>query len=151
VRIDLTPADDAVLYPLFAAVRGEELGTDAWDPSVSGLVLRQQFDARRRGYLAEHRDAREYLITVDGVAAGWGMLDRTAPAWRLIDIAVVKAWRGRGVATGVIRRWQREAAAAGCRVTLSVLYGNNAAQALYERLGFRVVAETATHLEMEWR
>ncbi|HUF46161.1 MAG TPA: tRNA (adenosine(37)-N6)-threonylcarbamoyltransferase complex dimerization subunit type 1 TsaB [Vicinamibacterales bacterium] len=55
------------------------------------------------------------------------------------DLAVADRWRRRGLATHLLRAVCREAAAGGAeRATLEVRESNRAAQALYERLGFRV-------------
>jgi ribosomal protein S18 acetylase RimI-like enzyme len=149
--VELAEADEATLYGLFAGVRAAELAMDGWEPALRDLVLRQQYDARRRGYRARYPHAREYAIVAGGTAAGYGVIDRSAPFWRLVDIAVAHDWRRRGIAAGVVRRWQDEAAAARCGMRLSVMHGNTAARALYDRLGFRVTGEDGTHVEMEWQ
>lgn len=145
------PADEAALFVLFARVRAEELAIDGWDAVLRDNVLRQQFHARRRGYDAAHPRASEMLILVDDRAAGWAVLDRGGEPWHLVDIGVDRAWRRMGVATRALRGWQIEAAAAGCRMALSLLRTNAPARVLYDRLGFRVAGESATHWRMEWR
>ena len=150
MQIDLTPSTDATLYALFAEVRAEELAMDGWEPALRDLVLRQQFDARRRGYRAQYPQAREYEILAGSVPAGWGVIDRVAPVWCLVDIAVTRQWRRRGIAATIVRRWQDEAATARCGMRLSVLIANAPARALYERLGFRAIDQSETHVQMEW-
>jgi ribosomal-protein-alanine N-acetyltransferase len=57
-------------------------------------------------------------------------------------LAVAPAARRGGLATFLLRRVMAEAAAAGaCKATLEVRASNQAALALYDRLGFRVAAQ----------
>jgi ribosomal protein S18 acetylase RimI-like enzyme len=152
--ITLTPVltdDEAALFALFAPIRAEELAMDAWDPALRDLVLRQQFDAQRRGHRAQHPGASEQLILVDDRAAGWIAVDRSGPAWQLVDIAIAPEFRRRKIASRILRTLQDEAALAGCGIGLMVLRSNVAARTLYDGLGFRTTGGTETHWIMEWR
>ena len=64
--------------------------------------------------------------------------------WRVLDelhinsLAVIEAWRRRGLARHLLRHVFRESIASGARsATLEVRQSNRAARALYEGLGFR--------------
>ena len=145
------PEDEAALFGLFAAVRARELVMEGWTAALRDTILRQQFDAQRRGYRAQHPDAREMLILVDGRPCGWAVLNSSAAAWHLLDVAIDVDRRREGIATSVLRTWQSEAAAEGRAIALSVLRTNGPARALYDRLGFQVMEESETHWRMEWR
>jgi ribosomal protein S18 acetylase RimI-like enzyme len=147
----LRAADEPALFALFSAVRAEELAMDTWDPALRQIVLRQQFDAQRRGHRAQHPTANEYLIVADEQAVGWVVLDRSGPTWHCVDIAIGLEFRRRRIASEVLRRFQHEAAAAQCGIGLMVLHSNAAARALYDGLGFRPSGGTDTHCYMEWR
>jgi ribosomal protein S18 acetylase RimI-like enzyme len=142
--------DETALFTLFSRVRAEELAMDTWEPALRQTVLRQQFDAQRRGRRADHPAAREYLIVFDEQPVGWTVLDRSGPTWRCVDIAIAIEFRRRRFASEVLRRFQQEAASSGCRVGLMLLRSNAAARALYDGLGFRLAGETDTHWYMEW-
>jgi len=144
------PDDEATLFALFAALRSEELAMAGWDAPLRDVVLRQQFDAQRRGYRAQHPAAVTSLIMLEDCPVGWTILDRSGSPWHCLDIALVSRARRRGIATHVIRGWQDEAARAQCGIALSVLRTNAAACALYDALGFRVSGESETHWEMQW-
>lgn len=59
------------------------------------------------------------------------------PLVNIHDFAVMPAWRGQGVAKGLMALVEHEARRRGaCKLTLEVLQGNHGAQALYARLGF---------------
>ncbi len=145
------PEDEPALFRLFATVRAGELAMDGWDPALRDLVLRQQFDAQRRGHRAQHPSANTQLIRVENRPAGWIVIDRSGPAWHCVDLAIAPEFRRKGIATGVLRALQDEAAAAGRAITLMVLHSNVAARALYDGLGFRAIGGTETHWTMEWR
>lgn len=59
------------------------------------------------------------------------------PLVNIHDVAVIPAWRGRGIARvmlGVVEHWARQRGA--CKLTLEVLQGNHGAQRLYAQAGF---------------
>lgn len=143
--------DEPALFALFSAVRAEELAMDTWDPALREVVLRQQFDAQRRGHRAQHPTATEYLILAGEQPVGWTVLDRSGPTWRCVDIAIGIEFRRRRIASEILRRFQHEAAAAHYGIGLMVLRSNVAARALYDGLGFRQSGGTDTHCYMEWR
>lgn len=145
------PDEDATLFSLFAGVRAEELAMDGWDGALRHLVLKQQFDAQRRGHRAQHPAGVDYLILLTDRPIGWTVIDRTGPTWHCVDIAIASEFRRRGIATHVLRNLQLEAAAAGCAIGLMVLHSNAPARALYDGLGFRPSGGTETHSYMEWR
>jgi ribosomal protein S18 acetylase RimI-like enzyme len=147
---DVQAGDEAALFALFSGVRAEELAMADWDAPLRNKVLRQQFDAQRRGYRAQYPAACEQLIRLDGCPVGWAVLDRSGPAWHCVDIAVAAEHRRQHIATHVVRAWQQEAAAVDRGIALSVLRTNAAARALYDGLGFFVVGQTDTHWIMEW-
>lgn len=147
----LCAGDEAALFALFAPIRAAELAMDAWEPALRDRVLRQQFDAQRRGHRAQHPGANEQLIIVDDRAAGWIAIDRSGPAWHLVDIAIAPEFRRRKIAFRILRSLQDEAAAAGRAIGLMVLRSNSSARTLYDGLGFRTIGGTETHWIMEWR
>ena len=109
-----------------------------------------QYQAQTRDYAERLPRAEHFIIEWEGEPAGRLLLNREADALRVVDIAVVPAMRGRGVASTVLKSLISEAEAADIPIRLSVWH-DNPAIALYRRLGFRVREESATHVEMEWR
>ena len=77
-------------------------------------------------------------------------VDRRPADIRIVDIALVPAFRGRGIGTRLISALQDEAASAGRSVSIHVEVHNPAAS-LYERLGFVEVSERGVYRRMEWR
>ena len=89
------------------------------------------------------------MIEVDGRPAGRLYVDRRPGDLRIVDIALLPAFRGRGIGAGLIAGLQHEAAAEGRIVSIHVEVHNPAAQ-LYERLGFAIAADLGVYRRMEW-
>lgn len=122
-----TPLDETFVRRLIRETVAAELGAGAWPPPMRDHLLGIQIGARRQS-------AGE-VIQVDGLDAGWVVVTSMPHEIRLVEIMIAPEFRGRGVATTVIRRIL--SAAAGKPVRLHVNVTNEAAIRLYERLGFR--------------
>jgi ribosomal-protein-alanine N-acetyltransferase len=73
---------------------------------------------------------------VAGYAIGWVAADEA----ELADLAVAEEFRGRGLGSGLVHAFAREAGVRGARrMYLEVRASNAGAKRLYERLGFSVV------------
>jgi ribosomal protein S18 acetylase RimI-like enzyme len=149
--INLRPerADDAdFLFALFRSSREAEFAplTQAQRESL----LRFQHQVQARDYAERFPHSEHFIVELDGQPAGRLLLNRDAGELRVVDIAVLPAMRGRGIASTVLKSLISEAEAAGIPLRLSVWH-DNPALTLYRRLGFCVRAENVTHLELEWR
>ena len=76
-------------------------------------------------------------------------VQREAGEWRLVQVQLLPDRQGRGIGGALMRDLLDQAARAGCPVHLGVLQGNPARR-LYERLGFRIVAESEREAAMLW-
>lgn len=130
-----TDADRAFCWNLHArTLRDHVEATWGWDEADQ----RARFDAA-------FDPAGLRIVEVDGVAAGTLNVDTSGVPVRLLSIAIAPSCQRRGIGTALIGRVIEEAA--GAPVWLQVLK-TNPARALYERLGFVVIGETATHWPM---
>lgn len=134
-----TPADRAFLYRVYASTRREELAITGWSDSQLDDFLKMQFEWQAAQYLNNYPDASFDLILVDGNPAGRFYVDRTQNDIRIIDIALLPEFRGRGTGGRIIGALIREADAEGRGISLHV-EANNPARRLYERLGFKITA-----------
>src|SRR5262245_52069802 len=101
---------------------------------------------QRRFFQNGWQDRRASRLLVDSgvVVASW-LVERRADALFLSFIEVAPPYQGRGIGTVIVERLLEEAAAARLPARLMVMRANPRARRLYERLGFAVEAETATH------
>ena len=131
-----TSADEAFLLGLRKQTMTEHL-------SRVGLDLDDEHHRQR--LLANYADA--CVICVADEAIGLCKAYRGETAWVLMQIQVAPAWQGRGVGADIITALIAQARQEGLPVSLSVLKGNPARR-LYERLGFRVFAQSEHEHEL---
>lgn len=132
-------ADREFLLSVYAGTREEELAQVDWPPGGKEAFLRQQFEAQDTYWREQRPDAVFQVIEVGGEPAGRLYVDAKPDDVRIVDIALLPAFRGRGVGTALLRRIIERADAAGTPVTIHVEQ-QNPARSLYERLGFVQVA-----------
>lgn len=144
------PEDRDFLLDVYASTREAELAPVPWTPEQKAAFLKMQFEAQAADYSRNYMEADFSVIEVDGAPAGRLYVERQPGEIRLIDIALVPAFRGRGIGTGLLRDLLEEADAKGKGVSLHVEVFNPARR-LYERLGFTAVSERTPYLLMERR
>jgi ribosomal protein S18 acetylase RimI-like enzyme len=144
------PDDRELLLSVYASTRTDELAAVPWGDAEKAAFLRQQFDAQTAYWDEQYPDAERSIVEIDGQPAGRLYVQRWPKEVRLVDIALLPAFRGRGVGTELIQRLFSEAARAGKPVTIHVEIFNPA-RALYERLGFTPKGEQGMYVLMEWK
>lgn len=151
-RVELRPAvsaDRELLYRVYASTRAEELAAVDWPPAVVDAFLRQQFDAQDRHYRQHFPDATFQVVVVDGEDAGRWYLQAGANETRVIDVALLPDFRGRGVGSELMATAQAAAGERDGCVTIHV-ERNNPALRWYHRLGFVVVEDNGVYLFLRW-
>jgi len=111
-------------------------------------LITLQVEAQGRDYAARYPHADEQIVIRDGRAVGRLWVDRRDDHWRLIDIVLLPAVRGAGLATRLLTGLVADASRAGVPVRLTVARDNDARR-LYARLGFATVAEEGLWVLME--
>lgn len=149
VRVTLrtaTAADGQLLKSLFADRLAAFLAAGLGAREAEQLVD-LQYRAQAGQFALAFPDAESSVIEVDGEPAGRLLVDRGPHELRIVDIALLPAFRGHGLGARVLLELLDEAAAAGRRVKLSV-HRDSPAQRLYERLGFRETSGDDMYAEM---
>jgi ribosomal protein S18 acetylase RimI-like enzyme len=143
------PEDASFLFKLFAESQ-DQLDGLRTDEALWQSLIEMQYRGRQMSYTAQYPNAEDsILVDKDGQPVGRLLLDRRPECWRIVDVAVSVASRGRGLGSGVLRQFQKDAAAAGARLELQVA-PLNPARRLYERMGFCAVRVDAIAVEMTW-
>jgi ribosomal protein S18 acetylase RimI-like enzyme len=134
-----TPDDDAFLREVFASTRREEFMRTGWPREQVEALLHDQSRLQQTYYREHYPQGRFDMVALDGQPVG-----RLYHAWRpaqlgdevrVIDIALLPAWRGAGLGTRLMHALIAGAAAEGLPVSLHVEAANTV-QRLYARLGF---------------
>ena len=144
------PGDAGLLYRIYASTRDEELAVVPWDAAAKEAFLRMQFTAQDTDYHGNYPRASYDLIMDGEQVLGRLYLDRGETGWHVIDIALLPGHRGKGIGTRLLTGLLTEAAAAAKPVQIYV-ERFNPARHLYDRLGFRQVADQGVYLLLEWR
>lgn len=137
--VPATPADQAFCFDVYA-------GT--W-PDCDPASLEAQYQERDAHYRRRCPQAEHVILVFRGARAGTALICRRPQEIRLMDLALLPAYRNLGLGTALIRTLQAEASAAHKSLRLQVTRTNRARR-LYERLGFVTTGETPTHLSMVW-
>ena len=151
MQVALRPIEDAdqpFLQRVYASTREQELAPVPWSAGEKAAFFAMQFAAQSAHY--EHYAGMSAdVVLVDGEPAGRLLVARWREEIRIVDIALLPEFRGRGAGGELLAELIDEATEMGKRVSIHV-ERENRALGLYERLGFRPVGETGAYLRMEW-
>jgi len=140
--VTLRPAaedDRPFLLRVYAGTREPELEASGLPREQWGAFVEHQFTAQSRHY-ESYEDTSYDIVLVDGDPAGRLIVARWPEELRVVDVALLPEYRGRGIGGTLMRRLIEEAEERGVKTSIHV-ERFNPAQRLYSRLGFRAVAE----------
>lgn len=148
----IEPADESLLLAIYASTRAEEMAlVPDWSAEQKDVFLTQQFRAQHQYYQQMYKNKQFGMLLYEGHPAGRLYLDHRPEEVRIVDIALLPDFRGRGFGEDTLRRIMHAAAAEGKRTTIHVERYNRALH-LYQRLGFQVINEdNPVYLLMEWK
>jgi ribosomal protein S18 acetylase RimI-like enzyme len=144
-----TASDREFLFEVYASSRADEMALVPWGTQEKEAFLRQQFELQDRHYREHYPSARFQLIQHEDRNIGRLYIHETEKEIRVMDIAILTPWRGRGIGSSLLREILARAADSARIVTLHVEH-QNPARRLYDRLGFRTVADEGVYLRLEW-
>lgn len=133
----VTPADVGFLDHVYASTRTAELAPLGWPPAEVEAFLAQQARAQRQHYWQQCDTTQFHVVEADGEAAGRLFVEALAGELRIVDIALLPAWRGKGIGSRLLAALAAVAERDGLPLRIHVEAGNPA-QRLYQRMGFRV-------------
>ncbi|AWN45728.1 N-acetyltransferase [Methylobacterium terrae] len=143
------PADQAFLLDLFVETR-PWLSWASGDRDFLQALYEQQYRTLRAGLEAMYPEHLDFIVERTGQAVGRLAVDLGQADWRISELGILAAARGKGIGSDVVRSLQIGAERMRLPLTLSTpIYGTDA-RPLYERLGFRVTAIRPPHYEMAW-
>jgi ribosomal protein S18 acetylase RimI-like enzyme len=142
------PGDEEFLYRVYASTRQEELAQTGWEEAQKESFLRMQFDAQSRYYREHYTEAKFSVILADGRPAGRLYVARWPEEIRIVDIALLPEHRGARIGTSLLRDLISESEESGKPLSIHVERFNPVLR-LYERLGFRKVADKGVYFLME--
>lgn len=149
--VSLRPIHDAdlpILFQVYVSTRTEELAVVDWTDEQKTAFLQMQFVAQYKFYQAQYTNTDFLLILFDGTPIGRLYVARWPAEIRIVDIALLPAYRGTGTGTQLITALIHEAEVAQKPLRIHVERENPALR-LYQRLGFVLVEDKGVYLFME--
>ena len=144
------PGDDEFLCKLYAGTRQEELAVTGWDAARKAAFLKQQYTAQAQHYRVHYEGADSRILLSDGHPVGRFMVYRMKTEIRVVDIALLPEFRGKGIGGWLMREVMDEAVETDRSVTIHVEKFNPAMR-FYKRLGFKPVEDKGIYWFMEWK
>lgn len=126
-----TRADEAWQLAIYASTRDDELALTGWPAAQCEAFVRQQHQAQQRHYALHFPRSACHLVLVADDVAGRLWLDERGDRLHILDLALLPAWRNRGLGTRCLLDLAAQGRPLGIQVEL-----HNPARRLYERLGF---------------
>jgi len=144
----ITAEDREFLLRLYRSTREEELATTSWGEDEKSAFILHQFSAQHIEYSRAYPNGDFRVVLVDGEPAGRLYLNRMPEQLRIVDIAMLPEFRGRGIGGSIVADVIARGEAEGVPVTIHVERFNPALR-LYDRLGFRPIEDRGVYLLME--
>ena len=144
------PEDETFLREVYASTRQEELDLTDWGPEQRKVFLDSQFNSMRISYARQFPRGEFSVIMLGAQRVGLIVVDRGENELRLVDIALLPEFRGRGIGTFFLKELVSESALAQKPLRLHVLTGSRPRR-LYARLGFVKIEENGPYEHLEWR
>ena len=136
------------LKQVYRSTREEELALTKMSPEEKNQFVDFQFNAQHAHYLKAYQGADFQIVLLDGEQAGRLYLWETESQIRIMDIALLGQFRGKGVGTKILNDLIQDSESKGKRLTIHVEYFNPALR-LYERLNFKRTDDTGIYYFME--
>lgn len=146
----LKPSDYAWLLELYKDVRRLEWEFLPLNSDQKRALFQQQQTIQLNYYRANFVRPRFEIILLEDTPIGRLFTNRDGAGVRVLDIALLKIFRGRGIGTYIVEQLMDE-----CRKLANPLHlcveKINPARKLYAKLGFEIVTEEDFVLQMQWR
>lgn len=140
--------DFPFLRKVYRSTREEELSQANMSEDDKSRFIELQFNAQHTHYSQAYKNAEFNLILLDDKPAGRLYIWRTETQIRIMDIALLPNFQGKGVGSKILQSIIQESEKSGKKVTIHVEYFNPALR-LYERLGFKKVDDSGIYYYME--
>jgi len=146
----IKPEDEEFLYKVYASTRQEEMELVDWNKTQIEDFLRMQFNAQHKYYQENYVGSSFDIILKAGIPVGRLYVARWEKENRIIDIALLPEFRGKGIGSMLLKDIMAEASAKNKSVSIHVEHYNPALR-LYKKLNFHKIDDTGVYFLMEWK
>lgn len=144
------PDDLEFVRDVYVASRWEELTVTGWPEPVKLQFLHDQHRMQHAQYTSLCEGAAWGIIEKDGQRAGRLYLLYRSQDLRIIDIALMPAYRNQGLGSGLLRSLQQMARDLNAAKASIHVERDNPARRLYDRLGFQLAGTNGLYYLLEW-
>ena len=143
-------SDLPFLFDVYGSTRVEELAQTDWPLEMKVQFLQQQFAAQHEHYQRHYPDAEWLVIMRESDSVGRLYVEEWPSQIRLIDIAILPAFRRFGFGSAILSDLRDWASEKSKPLTIHV-EKSNPARSLYDRMGFVFLQENGVYDLLEWR
>lgn len=136
--------DLSFLFQVYAGTRKEEMARTNWPADMIEKFLWNQFITQHNYYKDYYHNTSYQIIIADGKPAGRLYVSRWEKEMRVVDLALLEQFRGKGIGSFLLQELIDEAIQANLPLTIHV-EKNNPALKLYLRLGFYVAEDRGVY------
>lgn len=141
--------DISFLRKVYSESRAEELAMlKSWTEEQKLMFINQQFDAQHAHYRKHYSEAEFLIIEIEKDKIGRLYLEEMKDEFRIIDIALLSKWRGKGIGKAILQEIVEKATIKKKSVSIHV-EKNNPALGLYKFLGFEEKEDKGVYWFME--
>lgn len=147
-----TEADVPFLEEVYISTRWEELKpVTFWNEEEKRTFLQSQFQAQRNHYGLHYKEGSFFVILINGERAGRLYLYGGEKEIRIVDIALIPAFRNRGIGSNLLQDLKKLAVSFQVDLTIHVEI-HNPAMNLYLREGFIQEGQpNGVYLFLRWK
>jgi ribosomal protein S18 acetylase RimI-like enzyme len=144
----ITEADSELLYDIYASARRAALSGNGWDPERVEVFLRQSYEAQRDFYRTRFPYADCQMVLANGRPAGRLYVQHSETDIRIMEFALLPAFRGQGIGRALLQDLIADADALRLPLRLHVEL-SNPIRLRFLSLGFRQEPLDGTYVFME--
>ncbi len=146
----ISQKDQHFLCELYGTTRADEMAMVPWSEEQKQEFIDMQFNAQHTFYQEQFKDANYNIVVLNNEAIGRLYTDIRDDEIRIIDIALLPKFRGRGLGFELLNGVIEEAKQRKLPITIHV-EKNNPAMTLYQRLGFVTIEDQGVYDLMRWQ
>ncbi len=136
------------LKNVYRSTRESELNLTGWTEEEKAKFIDFQFNAQHTHYVNSYKGAAFNIIEWNKKKVGRLYIWETEQQIRIMDIALLSEFRGKGIGTSILNNLIEDSESSGKKLNIHVEH-NNPALRLYEKLGFKKTDDTGIYFFME--
>ena len=146
----ITDDDLEFLARVHASARVDEFAVAPWPQAQKAGFVRMQFNLQHLHLQKQHPDADWLIVMQGGEDIGRLYVVRWPAEHRILDLALLPPYRGKGSGEALLRDLMDEAAGRGRAVSIHV-EKHKPATRLCRRLGFTVAEDSGLYNLLRWK